>query len=61
MNGSDSIKQTAINKAKQVASTVKPANTDNGKKPRKQSGLKPIITTEQQQQQRAALNGGSQR
>ena len=58
MNGSDNIKQTAINKAKQVASIAKPANTDNGKKPRKQGGLKPIITTEQQ---RAALNGGSPR
>jgi hypothetical protein len=57
MNGSDSIKQTAINKAKQVASTIK-AGTDNGKKARKQGGLKPIITTEQQ---RAMLNGGSHR
>lgn len=59
MNGSDSIKQTAVNKAKQVASTIKTvSSTDNGKKARKQGGLKPTITTEQQ---RAALNGGSQR
>jgi serine/threonine-protein kinase SRPK3 len=55
MNGSDSIKQAAINKAKQVASSVNPTNGNSDKKRRKQEALKPIITTEQQ---RAALNSG---
>jgi serine/threonine-protein kinase SRPK3 len=59
MNGSDSIKQAAINKAKQVANSVNPNNGNIDKKRRKQEGLRPIITTEQQ---RATLNsGGSQR
>ncbi|KAK5118148.1 hypothetical protein LTR62_004195 [Meristemomyces frigidus] len=50
MNGSDSIKKAAINKAKQVASTVSSSSngSNSGKKRRKQD-LKPIITTEQQQ------------
>jgi len=57
MNGSDSIKKAAINKAKQVASSVSStSNGSNGKKRRKQD-LKPIITTEQQQQ--AGLSSSS--
>ncbi|KAK5125744.1 hypothetical protein LTR85_012018 [Meristemomyces frigidus] len=52
MNGSDSIKKAAINKAKQVASAAT-NNGNGGKKRRKQvlyqESLKPIITTEGQQ------------
>ncbi|KAK3049432.1 serine/threonine protein kinase, CMGC [Extremus antarcticus] len=50
MNGSESIKKAAINKAKQVASAASSngSSSNNGKKRRKQD-LKPIITTEQQQ------------
>ncbi|KAL1632779.1 serine/threonine protein kinase, CMGC [Neofusicoccum ribis] len=44
MNGTD-IKKAAINKAKQVAQA---ANGNGGKKRRKGTDLKPIITTEQQ-------------
>ena len=45
MNGTDSVKKAAINKAKQVAGAAN-SNGSNGKKRRKQD-LKPIITTEQ--------------
>ena len=45
MNGPDSIKKAAINKAKQVASAAQ-GNGSAGKKRRKQD-LKPIITTDQ--------------
>ena len=46
MNGGD-IKKAAINKAKQVASAANPANNaTTGKKRRKGTDLKPIITTE---------------
>ncbi|KAI9836101.1 MAG: hypothetical protein M1819_001717 [Sarea resinae] len=45
---SDGIKKAAINKAKQVASA---ANGNGGKKRRKGTDLKPIITTENQQAQ----------
>nr|OQO21687.1 hypothetical protein B0A51_10756 [Rachicladosporium sp. CCFEE 5018] len=57
MNGSDSIKKAAINKAKQVAGVSSPGSngSQNGKKRRKQD-LKPIITTEQQAA--AAAAGG---
>ncbi|KAK3715860.1 serine/threonine protein kinase, CMGC [Vermiconidia calcicola] len=48
MNGTDSIKKAAINKAKQVAGAASSNGSNNGKKRRKQD-LKPIITTEQQQ------------
>jgi serine/threonine-protein kinase SRPK3 len=43
MNGTDSIKKAAIQKAKQVAQA---ANGSGGKKRRKGQDLKPIITTE---------------
>lgn len=58
MNGSESLKQAAINKAKQVAnmSAQNGQNNGNGKKRRKQD-LKPIITTEQQAA--AAQAGGN--
>lgn len=46
MNGTDSIKKAAINKAKQVAQA---ANGSGSKKRRKGQDLKPIITTEGQQ------------
>nr|POF13207.1 protein kinase dsk1 [Quercus suber] len=58
MNGSDSIKKAAINKAKQVASAASSSNGSNGKKRRKH-GLDPIITTEQQQQQQQQAGGNS--
>ena len=46
MNGGD-IKKAAINKAKQVATAANnAANGNNGKKRRKGTDLKPIITTE---------------
>jgi hypothetical protein len=46
MNGGD-IKKAAINKAKQVASAAKDtANGSGGKKRRKGTDLKPIITTD---------------
>ena len=46
MNGGD-IKKAAINKAKQVASAANNATNGNGgKKRRKGTDLKPIITTE---------------
>lgn len=55
MNGSDSIKKAAINKAKHVAGVNASSNgSQNGKKRRKQD-LKPIITTEGQ----ASASGGS--
>lgn len=50
MNGTD-IKKAAINKAKQVAQA---ANGNGGKKRRKGTDLKPIITTEQQGSQNAS-------
>ena len=46
MNGGD-IKKAAINKAKQVATAANnAANGNGGKKRRKGTDLKPIITTE---------------
>ena len=46
MNGGD-IKKAAINKAKQVATAANSAtNANAGKKRRKGTDLKPIITTE---------------
>ena len=46
MNGGD-IKKAAINKAKQVATAANPnSNANAGKKRRKGTDLKPIITTE---------------
>lgn len=54
MNGSDSIKKAAINKAKHVAGVATSNGSQNGKKRRKQD-LKPIITTEGQ----AATSGGN--
>lgn len=49
MNGGD-IKKAAINKAKQVANAANnAANGNNGKKRRKGTDLKPIITTEDHQ------------
>ena len=61
MNGSESLKQAAINKAKQVAnmSAHNGQNQNNGKTKRRKQDLKPIITTEQQaaaQQQQAGGN-----
>ena len=50
MNGTD-IKKAAINKAKQVAQA---ANGSGGKKRRKGTDLKPIITTEKQGSQDAS-------
>jgi len=55
MNGNESLKQAAINKAKQVANMSAQNGQNNGKKRRKQD-LKPIITTEQQA---AAQAGGN--
>lgn len=50
MNGSDSIKKAAINKAKQVASVASSNGSSNGSKKRQKKGLAPIITTEGQQE-----------
>lgn len=55
MNGNESLKQAAINKAKQVANMSAQNGQNNGKKRRKQD-LKPIITTEQQAAAQAAGN-----
>lgn len=48
MNGADSIKKAAINKAKQAVNNV---NSNGGKKRRKGQDLKPIITTEKSHSQ----------
>ena len=53
MNGTEGIKNKAINKAKQVGNAVAPNGNNNGNgngnKKRRKQDLKPIITTEQQQ------------
>ena len=47
MNGAGDIKKAAINKAKQVATAANPTtNANGGKKRRKGTDLKPIITTD---------------
>ena len=54
MNGGD-IKKAAINKAKQVATAANnAANGNGGKKRRKGTDLKPIITTEGPQSESAS-------
>ncbi|KAL1650324.1 serine/threonine protein kinase, CMGC [Diplodia intermedia] len=55
MNGTD-IKKAAINKAKQVAQA---ANGNGGKKRRKGTDLKPIITTEQQKQDQSPASSNN--
>jgi len=59
MNGGD-IKKAAINKAKQVANAANnAANGNGGKKRRKGTDLKPIITTESQQSAEASPSGAT--
>ncbi|TKA28359.1 hypothetical protein B0A50_03826 [Salinomyces thailandicus] len=48
MNGSDSLKKQAINKAKNITGAASSGNGSTQKKKRKQEGLRPIITTEGQ-------------
>jgi serine/threonine-protein kinase SRPK3 len=59
MNGGD-IKKAAISKAKQVANAANnAANGNGGKKRRKGTDLKPIITTESQQSAEASPSGAT--
>ena len=48
MNGADSIKKAAINKAKQVAGASTSSSSNGQKKRRKGQDLKPIITSDSQ-------------
>ncbi|KAH9826440.1 Protein kinase dsk1 [Teratosphaeria destructans] len=56
MNGSESIKKAAINKAKAVANAATSTNSNgsNGGQKKRKKDLRPIITTDSQQQQQSA-------